>query len=210
MSSRARGTGEDTPPATPLDRSGSVYRSTVSPAERDPSEAPPLAPVEVDPFVAPVDAALRVVAFLVAAGIIGIVVATAWIPFADWWAGRAPLDLNFISLTLFLLALPLLPLVRRLLRVAIQSFEREPGAAEIESRAFLEAVERHDRLRMEAQKLTMETAGGGLDTECRPERQAPPLHEPRSRADGGARRGVNSEARSPSEWRPPRTVGDPE
>jgi len=126
---------------------------------------------QVDPFVAPVDAALRVVAFLVAAGLIGIVVAYAWVLFADWWAGRASLDLDLLLLVLFFIALPLFPLIRRLLLTTVRGFDRGPDAAEIESRAFLEAVERHDRL-LEAQRLATEKADGAVDAE-RPRQGGP-------------------------------------
>jgi hypothetical protein len=141
----------------------------MSPAERDPSEPPAPAPAQqVDPFVAPVDAALRVVAFVVAAGLVVIAVwyvAPAWGMFVDWWAGRAPMDTDFIWKLLAFAALLLLP-IRKLLLAARHGVE--PGVergelAAIESRAFLEAVERHDRLRMEAQRVAAEEAGGGLN-----------------------------------------------
>jgi hypothetical protein len=144
----------------------------VIPAERDPSEPPPPAQ-QVDPFLAPVDAGLRVVAFIVAAGFVGFLgslLAAAWV----YW------DTAFIWIFL-LFATFLFPLVRRLWLAVRQGVE--PGLANdrdeidaIESRAFLEAVERHDRL-VEAQRLAAEEAGGVLNAERRPEGQAPPLSE---------------------------------
>ncbi|MFL5385685.1 MAG: hypothetical protein ACJ8GN_24480 [Longimicrobiaceae bacterium] len=159
MSSRRRATVDDRPSGTPEDGLSSVG-STVSPAERHSSEPPPLAPVQQEnSFVAPVDAALRVGAFIVAAGIVGL---GAWWLFADWVAG-APMSASSIWFFLFWVAFSF-PVIRELWLVASQGFDRGPDAAETESRAFLEAVDRHDRL-LEAQRLAAEKADGDLNGE---------------------------------------------
>ena len=172
MNPGPRATVDDRPSGAPEDRLGSVDGSTVSPAERDASEPPPTTQQE-DPFLAPVDAGLRVVALIVAVGFVGFLgslLAAAWV----YW------DTAFIWV-FSVFATFLFPLLRRLWLAARQGVE--PGLANdrdeidaIESRAFLEAVERHDRL-VEARRLAAEEAGGVLNAECRPEGQAPPLSE---------------------------------
>jgi hypothetical protein len=129
------------------------------PLER-PSEPPPLAPLQRDHFVANVDASLRVIAFCTAAGLTGIAgwaLAYAWRLFA-----RDPMDLSAIS-TVLLVAAVLLPVIWKMWRAVRHGVKPKLHAAEIaavESRAFLEAVERHDRLRIEAKKLAAEKADG--------------------------------------------------
>ena len=171
MSSGPRVTADDHPPGTPEDRLSSVPGSMVSPAERDPSEPPPLAPLESDHFVARVDEALRVVAFVVAVGLTGFagwMVSLAWGRVADAWAGREPLDTSFIGMLLCLAAF--FPLIRKMWLTARRGVEpavERKEIAAIESRAFLEAVERHDRL-LEAQRLA-EEPGGVVNAERPPE-----------------------------------------
>jgi len=143
----------------------------MSPAERDSSEPPPLV-LERDHFVARIDVALRVVALVVAAGLTGMavwLVAFAWRLFADQWAGRVPMDTSFIWIILSLAAL--YPVIRKMWLTARRGVNPALDAAEVaavESRAFLEAVERHDLLRVEAQKQAAAEVGGALETERRP------------------------------------------
>jgi hypothetical protein len=167
MSSGPRGTADDPPSATPEDHLSSVDGSTVGPVERDASEPLPPTLAQREYHVVHVAAPIRVLALVMAAGLVGSAVwigVLGWPLIADLWAGRAP---GFISLAEYLLPFLPLPLLLsyRLLRVArgLDTPLRERDMAEFESRAFLEAVERHDRLRMEAQRLTAEEAGGVVD-----------------------------------------------
>jgi hypothetical protein len=184
VSSGPRVTVDDHPPGTPEDRLSSVDGSMVSPVERDPAEPPPLAPLEPDHFVARVDVALRVVSLVVAAGLTGFagwLVTLAWRLVADAWAGRTPMDLSFIGIILCLAAF--IPMIRKMWLTARRGVEpavERKEIAAIESRAFLEAVERHDRLRMD-ERLAAEEAGGVVNVERRPEARDPRLDEPSDR-----------------------------
>jgi hypothetical protein len=153
--------------------------------ERGRAESP-LAPSRSDDHVVRVATPLRVVALVMAAGLVGFagwMVMMAWTMFTEGWAGRVPMDKPIIwSL---LIGVPfLLAVSRRLWRVARSGIDPEPErevAAAVESRALLEAVERHDRLRMEAQRLAEEEAGGAVNAERHPEARAPRLDEPGDR-----------------------------
>jgi hypothetical protein len=186
MSSGPRATVGDRPPGTPEDGLG-FDGSTVSPAARDPSEPPPLAPLEPDHFVARVDVALRVVALVVLAGLTGFagwLVTLAWKMVADAWAGRVPLDTSLLGIILCLAAF--CPVIRKMWLAARRGVEpavERKEIAAIESRAFLEAVERHDRLRMDAQRLAAEEAGGVVHAERREEAEDPRLDEPSDRGE---------------------------
>jgi hypothetical protein len=166
MSSGLRGTADDRPPETP-------------------SEPPPLAPLQRDHFVANVDTSLRVIAFVAAAGLTGIAgwaLASAWRRIADGLAGREPMDISAIATVLLLIAV-LLPAIHRLWRSVRHGVKPKLDAAEIaaiESRTFLEAVERHDRL-LEAQRLAAEEVGGVLKAERRSEGRDSRLDEPTDR-----------------------------
>jgi hypothetical protein len=161
-----------------------VDRSAVSPVEHGPSQPPPPVLLERDHFVAHVDVALRVVSLVVAAGLTGFagwLVTIAWRLVADAWAGRAPMDGSFIGIILCLAAF--LPMIRKTWLTARRGVEpavERKEIAAIESRAFLEAVERHDRLRMD-ERLAAEEAGGVVNAQRRPEARDPRLDEPSDR-----------------------------
>jgi hypothetical protein len=187
VSSRPRSTVDDRPSATPEDRPSSVDGSTVSPAERHSSEPPTPAPVrQEDPLVAPDEPAVRVVALVMAASLVGLagwLVAYGWRMFTDVLAGRVSKDVAAYTWPLLALIVLLPPVVRRLWLVARRGVDPESegeGIEAVESRAFLEAVERHDRL-LEAQRLAAEEVGGDLDAESRPEGLSPPPCEPTDR-----------------------------
>jgi hypothetical protein len=116
-----------------------------------------LGPADDDVNVA---APLRVLALVIAAGsfaVVGWLVAHAWWLFTDGLAGRVPMDKSTIS-TFLLIVVFLLPMIHRLCRVALRGVDPEPERKVIdavESRALLEAVERHDLL-LEAQRLAAE------------------------------------------------------
>lgn len=154
--------------ATPREGEIIVDRMTSPAVEGGPAE-PPLA---LD-HVAHVDVPLRVVALVMAVGLVsfaGWMLWMAWTLFVDGRTGRIQKDLAVLAGSL-LLALPLLLVpARRLWLVARRGVDPEPEGEVIdavESRAFLEAVERHDRL-LEAQRLAAEEAGGELNAERRP------------------------------------------
>jgi len=136
--------------------------------------------------VARVGAPLRVLALIMTAGLVGFagwMVRMAWRMFIEGWTGRVPMERSLIW-SLLVGVFLLLPVSRRLWRVAWSGVDPEPErevVATVESRALLEAVERHDQLRMEAQRLAEAEAGGALNAERRPEGQAPPLYEPTDR-----------------------------
>jgi hypothetical protein len=135
-----------------------------------------------------VGAPLRVLALVIAAGsfaVVGWLVAHAWWLFTDGLAGRVPMNKSTIS-TFLLIVVFLLPMIHRLWRVARSGVDPEPERKvidAIESRALLEAVERHDRLRMDAQGLVGEEVGGVLNAESRPSSRDPHLDEPTGRGD---------------------------
>ena len=109
---------------------------------------PPWAPA-VEDHVEQVSAPLRVVALVMAVGLAGFagwVLWMAWSLFADGWTGRAPMEKRWIGGLLIAVPLLLVP-ARRLWLVARRGVDPEPEGeviGAVESRAFLEAVERHD------------------------------------------------------------------
>ena len=167
MSPGPRVTVDDRPSDTPDEGRSTVVGSTMGPAVRDPAESP-LAPSRPDDHVAQVAVPLRGVALVMAAGLVGFagwMVWMAWRGFIEGWTGRVPMDGSMIGA--FLLALPfLLVPARRLWLVARRGGDPEPEAevvGAVESRAFLEAVERHDRLLAERQAVGGAEGGGESD-----------------------------------------------
>jgi hypothetical protein len=187
MSSGPGGTADDLRSATPQEGGAIVDPMSAAPVERGPAE-PPLAPSRSDDYVVRVATPLRVVALVMAAGLVGFagwMVMMAWTMFTEGWAGQVPIDP--LTIWALLIGVPFLLVVsRRLWRVARSGVDPEPEREvvdAVESRAFVEAVERHDRLRMEAQRLAAEEAGGVVNAERRPEARDPRLDGPSDVAD---------------------------
>jgi len=182
MSSGPRATEDDRPSGTPEDALSPVDGSTVSPVERESSEPLPLAPLERDHFVAHVDVALRVVALVVLAGLTGM---AGWMVVFAWrHLAEQRTDISYIWVILSLAAL--CPMIRKMWLTARRGVAPALDAKEIaavESRAFLEAVERHDLLRTDAQRRAAEEAGGVVNAERRPEARDSRLDEPIDRGD---------------------------
>ena len=87
--------------------------------------------------------------------------------FSDVLAGRVPNDMGAFPWLFLTLVVLLSPIIRRLWLVARRGLDPEAEGEVIdavESRAFLEAVERHDLL-LEAQRLAAEKADVDLDGE---------------------------------------------
>ena len=182
MSSRPGVTFDDRPSGTPEDALSPVDGSTVSPVERESSEPLPLAPLERDHFVAHVDVALRGVALVVLAGLTGM---AGWMVVFAWrHLAEQRTDISYIWVILSLAAL--CPMIRKMWLNARRGVAPALDAKEIaaaESRAFLEAVERHDLLRTDAQRRAAEEAGGVVNAERRPEARDSCLDEPIDRGD---------------------------
>lgn len=163
MTSAPRDTADDRPPSTLDDRVRLIDGAMVSPVERHPPEPP--RPEE--PLIAPDASAMRVAALVLAAGLTGL---GGWIVFyagsllIDWLAGRIPKEVATPILLPLALCIFLPSVIRRLWRVARWGVDLTPENIEaIESHAFLEAVERHDRL-VEARR----SAAEGVQDEPRP------------------------------------------
>jgi len=182
VSSGPRATEDDRPSGTPEDALSPVDGSTVSPVERESSEPLPLAPLERDHFVAHVDVALRVVALVVLAGLTGM---AGWMVVFAWrHLAEQRTDISYIWVILSLAAL--CPMIRKMWLTARRGVAPALDAKEIaaaESRAFLEAVERHDLLRTDAQRRAAEEAGSVVNAERRPEARDSRLDEPIDRGD---------------------------
>jgi hypothetical protein len=98
-------------------------------------------------------------------------------------------------------------MIRRLWRVARSGVDPEPErevVAAVESQAFLEALERHDRLRLEAQRVTAEEADGVVNAERSPEGRDPRLDEPTDHGYEAKDRHTDEGARRPGVSRYPR------
>lgn len=153
-------TADDRPPVMLEERGRSVGASPMNPSEPEPFPAPPHLEASLVASDEPVLRVVAVVLIVLFVGIAGWSVTYAWKLFTDVLAGRALKDVAvFIWLFLSLLVF-FPPIIRRLYRVARWGADRTKT---IESRAFLEALERHDR-ELEAQRLTAE----GIRDELRP------------------------------------------
>ena len=188
---RRRGVAAPGPPdaAVPEHGRGGPAPESVGQANaslRHEAEGRLLSTPQGDPLVAPDEPAVRVVALVMVAGLVGLagwLVAYGWRTFTDVLEGRIPKDVAAYTWPLLALIVLLPPVVRRLWLVARRGVDPESegeGIEAVESRAFLEAVERHDTL-LEAQRLAAEEVGGDLNAESRPEDQASPLYEPTGR-----------------------------
>jgi hypothetical protein len=180
VSSGPGDTADDRSSTTPREGEVIVDRTTSSAVERGPAEPPP-APGEG--HVAQVAVPLRVVALVMAVGLVGF---TGWIMWMAWTLFAEGV-MDGTAIGGFLIALPvlLLPLAGRLWLAARRGVDPEPEGEvvdAVESSAFLEAVERHDRL-LEAQRLAAEEAGGVVNAESRPEGPDSRLDEPTDRGD---------------------------
>ena len=151
MSTGPRGTADDLPTTAPADRLGAVHGS-VSPAERPSSHPSPAPPTEDEPLIASHEPEMRVTALVMAAGLVGFsgwVVVESWKLLVDVLDGRIPRNVATPIWSLLIVVVFLLPFIRRLWLVArrgVDPEDKREGTDAVESRAFLEAVERHDRL----------------------------------------------------------------
>jgi hypothetical protein len=189
VSSGPGDSADDRSSATPREGEAIVDRMTSAVVEGGPAE-PPLAPARGEDHVVHVAVPLRVVALVMAVGLVGF---TGWIMWMTWTLFAEGV-IGRIRIGGFLIAVPVLflPLARRLWLAARRGVDPEPEGEVIdavESRAFLETMERHDRL-LEAQRLSAEEAGGDVRAERRPEAQDSRPDEPTDRDDeSGSPRG---------------------
>ena len=160
-------------------------RAPLPAASERPEGAPPLVQQPPEGHLMYLDPLTRAFAYVLAVGSFGGAVVfpllTVFTLITGAWPGLVEIaESLLVAAAVACGCVAMGRLMWRAVRTGVDPPSEDRAIAAAESRAFLEAVERHDTL-LEAQRLVAEEVVGDLDAESRPEGLSPPPREPTDR-----------------------------